>query len=169
MNKIILIGGTEGTGKSTLAKQLGEHFQVPLISTDQIRRILQVSESDEAKRAALVWNGTAALVREPYPWEGAVIEGTAILPDFIARDFGGVTNIKPIFLIYKDEEKIVQVIRERSTSPFINTKTSEQQTARVEKLKRLNREIRERAEFYGYPCIPAHDSTALDHILSIFG
>jgi 2-phosphoglycerate kinase len=104
MKDIILIGGAEGMGKSTLAKQLAAHFQVPWISTDQIRTILRIEEPDEAKRMELIWQGVATLVKSPHPWEGAVIEGTAILPDFVKQDLEEVGYVIPIYLTQDDRE-----------------------------------------------------------------
>ena len=167
MKDIILIGGAEGTGKSTLTKQLAARFGVPWISTDQIRTILQITEPDEAKRQALVWAGLAALVRAPHPWDGAVIEGTAILPEFVKRDLADITYVKPIFLVQEDESKIAQIVLDRSKLPFIKTKTPEQQAAKVQKLTADNRALKETAKTHGYPCIPAHDEKTFELALQL--
>lgn len=39
--KILLIGGSSGTGKSLLARQLAKHFELPLMEVDDIRIVLQ--------------------------------------------------------------------------------------------------------------------------------
>jgi len=41
MQRIILIGGAPTTGKSTIAMRLSEELHLPVISTDQIRTIIQ--------------------------------------------------------------------------------------------------------------------------------
>ena len=47
MKKVILIGGAPGTGKSTLAKNIAKHLDLPWISTDQIRGIIRDYASRE--------------------------------------------------------------------------------------------------------------------------
>lgn len=41
--KIILIGGPQATGKTTLAKELSSRLDIPWISTDQIRTICGIT------------------------------------------------------------------------------------------------------------------------------
>jgi 2-phosphoglycerate kinase len=156
MKNILLIGGAEGMGKTTLAKQLAEHWRVPWISTDQIRTILQITEPDEERKAAVVWKGVAALVRAPHPWDGAVIEGTAILPDFVAQDLADVPNVRILFLVQRDQESVRKVVSDRSKLPFIKTKTEEQQVSKVEKIQNAAKRIEERARAHNYPCVLAH-------------
>lgn len=47
MAKIILIGGAPTVGKSTLAQGLAKHFDMPWISTDQIRGIMREASRRE--------------------------------------------------------------------------------------------------------------------------
>jgi 2-phosphoglycerate kinase len=168
MQNVILIGGAAGSGKSTLAKQLAKHFQLPWLSTDQIRRILQTTEQDEEKKAELIWSATSALLKGIHPWEGGIIEGTAILPRFLAKDFSELPIVKPIFLI-QSETEISRIIEERSKLPFINTKTPEQQVEKVSKVKKLNDEIQKEAQLYGYPCINAHLENTFEESLKATG
>ena len=41
MKKIILIGGAPTTGKSTMAKRLGQHLGLPWMGTDYLRTIIK--------------------------------------------------------------------------------------------------------------------------------
>ncbi len=168
MQNLILIGGAAGSGKSTLAKQLAKHFQLPWLSTDQIRRILQTTEQDEAKKTEIIWNATSALLKGIHPWEGGIIEGTAILPKFLAKDFSELPTVKPVFLIQSQIE-IVRIIEERSKLPFINTKTPEQQAEKVRKVTKLNDEIQKEAQIQGYPCINAHLENTFEKALRVIG
>lgn len=165
MENIILIGGAEGMGKSTLAKQLAAHFQVPWISTDQIRTILQINELDERKKAELIWKGVVALVKAPHPWGGGIIEGTAILPDLVARDLPDMPDAKAIFLIQENEGRVADIVFERSKLPFIKTKTAEQQAQKVEKIVSFNRAIQEMASISHYACVPAHSDATFEAAL----
>jgi 2-phosphoglycerate kinase len=167
MKNIILIGGAEGTGKSTLAKQLADHFQVPWISTDQIRTISQIAEPDREKQNILVWNGVSALVHSPHPWEGFIIEGIAIKPEFIYRDLAGIENLKCFFLVQEDEELIKQVVLDRSKLPFIKTKSPNQQANKVANIIAENAMIKENAQEIKYSCILAHSNETLSMAIRV--
>jgi 2-phosphoglycerate kinase len=166
MKDIILIGGAAGSGKSTIAQQLALHFQCPWFSTDQIRRILKPMEEDESKKIELVWEGASKLLHGIHPWKGGIIEGTAILPEFIARDVNDVPNIRPLFLI-QTEEQIEQIVEERSKLSYIQTKTSEQKADRIRLISDLNTAIEQKAKEYGYPCIEARLVNAFDNVLAL--
>ncbi|MDT9702782.1 hypothetical protein, partial [Streptomyces sp. P17] len=83
---------------ATFLVKVAAHLGVPWISTDQIRTILrsvqpeQVPETEgdfltsEVTRYERTWNGVLALIQAIDPWEDCIIEGSAILPQFVARD-----------------------------------------------------------------------------------
>ena len=154
MKDIFLIGGVAGSGKSTIAEQLALYLQLPWFSTDQVRRILRLDESDESQKLALVWEGTAALLKGIHPWNGGVVEGTAILPEFVARDLNDVAHIRPLFLIQTDEQ-IAESVEERSTLPYIKTKSPEEKARKIQQLSESNFAIQQKAGKHGYPCIEA--------------
>lgn len=173
--KIILIGGSEGTGKSTLAEQLSKHFGIPWFSTDQIRTILHTTMSEEEKEdkeklSEAVWRGVAALVDRPFPWEkGGVIEGTGILPELVARDLKENPNVKAIFLVQNDQDKITEIISERSKLPWIKTKSEEQKKQKIEMLMNFNKKLAEEANRFGFPVVIAHSENTLDEVVKILG
>lgn len=172
MNKIILIGGAPGVGKSTLAKRIAEARGVNWISTDQIRTIMQKATSTdespdlffdarfsdsleesidlELKKAEIIWGGVFEFIEQNYPWEGCVIEGSAILPLFVARDLKDRQDMLPIFIVQSDES-IMQVIEERSKDPWINTKTPEQKKMKAELTILFNDAIKNQAIKYSLP------------------
>jgi 2-phosphoglycerate kinase len=168
MKDIFLIGGVAGSGKSTIAEQLALHLRLPWFSTDQIRRILRPSEEDEFKKLELVWNGTSALLQGIHPWNGGIIEGTAILPEFIERDLKGIPNIRPIFLI-QTEDQIIEIVEQRSKLPYIKTKTPEQKAERIRQIVEQNIAIQQKAKELGYPCVEARQENTFSEVLSILG
>jgi len=168
MKELILIGGAAGTGKTELAKQLSAHLSIPWISTDQIRTIRDIRESDENKQAALVWEGVSALIHAPHPWEGGVIEGIAILPEFVARDCKDVP-VKTLFLIQENADDIARVIAQRALLPWIKTKSPEEQAAKVERLILQNREIRKTAEEFEFPYIIGGSENTFKEALKALG
>lgn len=172
MNKIILIGGAEGTGKSTLAEQLSKHFGIPWFSTDQIRTIVHTRMSEEEKENKeelyeAVWKGVKALVDRPFPWEkGGVIEGTGILPELVARYLKENPNIKVIFLVQEDKNKIAEIISERSKLPWIKTKSEEQKKQKTEMLTDFNKKIVDEAKRFEFPFIVAHSENTFSDVLA---
>lgn len=169
---IILIGGAEGTGKSTLAEQLSKHLDIPWFSTDQVRTILQTTmpeeeKADSVKNIAKIWEGVVALANRPFPWEnGCIIEGVGILPELVARDLKENPAVKAIFLIQQDQEKITEIISERSKLPWIKTKTEEQQKEKVDALTASNKKLSEDAEKFGFPCVVAHTEKTFNAIVN---
>lgn len=171
MNKIILIGGAPGVGKSTLAQKIATTNGVNWISTDQILTIMQKAttlelkpelfvdanssnDSEEAvrleiKKAEAVWIGVAAFIEHNHPWEGCVIEGTAILPHLVASLFKDRADVMPIFLV-QSEDSIKDVIENRSKEPWINTKTPEQKKKKIEQTLILNNIFKQEAIQNGY-------------------
>ncbi|MEQ1500164.1 MAG: AAA family ATPase [Parcubacteria group bacterium] len=178
MNNIILLGGTQGTGKTTLAKKIAEDFKIPWISTDQIRSIMKVTTNKELepylfppsteldlenlivreiKQGEAVWSGVLALINNIYPWEKCIIEGTAIFPHLVARDLKEKDNITPIFLLQSDIEVITKTVEERSKMPWIKTKTKEQQEQKVQLIIAINEKIKKDALNYKYKAIESND------------
>lgn len=163
MREIFLIGGAPGSGKSTIAKQLAERLQLPWISTDQVRRILRPETDDESKKIELVWNGTCSFLQGIHPWDGGIIEGTAILPEYVQRDVRDISNVRVVFLI-QTEEQIASIVEERSFLPYIHTKTPEQKAQRIRQISDQNASIKQKAKEYGYLCVQARDENTLTYI-----
>lgn len=186
-NKIILIGGAATTGKTTLAKELSAHLGIPWISTDQIRSVIKgvtnennfpdlfqnISDESsveeilglEIKRAEIIWQGVRAFIENHYPWENFIIEGLAILPHLIARDFDQKDEVKAIFILHTDPIKIKEIVLERSKLPFIKTKTEAQQKSKVNQIELLNERIKSDAEKFGFTTLEAHNQKTLSNLL----
>lgn len=184
---IILIGGAATTGKTTLAKRLAEELQLPWISTDQIRAILQRGSNQDAepdlfkkptdglpdeevvvweiRQSELVWRGVVALVNHSYPWSGCVIEGTAILPHLVAQLPASNNKVKAIFLVHHDVFRATSVVRERSESAFIKTKTELQQKSKVAQIELFNNQILADANKYNFVALDAHGADVVSQAL----
>jgi 2-phosphoglycerate kinase len=154
--KIILIGGPQATGKTTLAKELSARLNIPWISTDQIRTICGITPrgkevlSEEIENNEEIWKGVERFIKSPFPWEAVIVEGVAVLPHLVAS-----LNIKvsPIFIIDTDEKRIAETIYQRSLLPWINTKTEEQQRKKVAYIIEFNHFIKKEAEKYNFPVV----------------
>ena len=166
--KIIVIGGASGTGKSTLAKRLSKHCNIPWISTDQLRTVQGITEKNLEKQIEQTWKGVSALLLAPHPWEIGIIEGIAITPELLARDFkDNMEYITPIFLIQENEAKIAEVVHERSKLPWINTKTPEQQVVRAQEMIDSNKVVKESAQRNNFPTIIGNQEDTFENALKI--
>jgi 2-phosphoglycerate kinase len=113
--KHILIGGAPTTGKSIISKKLAQHYNLPFISTDQLRAtvkpygdperfptlygatgmsaeefltrytVQEISDM-EFEQGKDVWPAVRALLEPNTDWHrGCVIEGVNILPKLVAQ------------------------------------------------------------------------------------
>lgn len=180
---IYLIGGAPTTGKSTVAAQLAAHLVVPWISTDQIRTIMQsiadpqqfphlfssvgvdaesflttysaqeIAEM-EVQQSEIVWQGVQKFIRDAYPWENSfIIEGIAILPHLVARDFPHTPDIKTIFLTDRDPERIRQVVFTRGLWGDASSYSDEVKEKEVEWVLCIQEKIITTAQEYAFPCL----------------
>ncbi len=138
---IILIGGAQSTGKTTLAKELSSRLNMPWISTDQIRTICGITPKGKEKLVEEIgnneklWKHIERFIRSPFPWESVIIEGVAILPHLVASlDI----KVSSVFIIDTDIERTKEVVRQRSLLPWINTKTESEQQKRVRYINEFN-------------------------------
>lgn len=172
-NRHILIGGIPGVGKTTVAKELSEQLGIPYLSTDQFRTILGIEQlpneartiETEVAQSTKVFEGVARFVESPYPWESMIIEGSAVLPQLVCSLEQEVTAV---FLLAESKAQIIEVLRERSTLPWINTKTDAQIEAKADHLWEIDMYIQREASQYGYCTVTAErtDDVAR-HILSL--
>lgn len=120
--KVLLIGGSSGTGKSLLARQLAKHFEIPFMEVDDIRIVLQnvmdpkthpdlfvffhypdflENHSAEVLAEKLlhvgteVWIALDVLITKHLVCDEPVIfEGDGIIPELLAtRDQDGIRSI----------------------------------------------------------------------------
>jgi 2-phosphoglycerate kinase len=119
--QILMIGGGTGTGKTSLARQLGKRFEVPTLEGDVLRWVIEsallaVSDPDlhpfhdtgfwnlpvqdmldrslrQSKRVCLI--NEAVLARHHFTQRPLILEAVWLLPEFAAqRSFDGVEMAK---------------------------------------------------------------------------
>ncbi len=112
--KVILIGGSSATGKSYLARQLSNHYKIPMMEVDDIRIMLQQvldkkshpdlffflenpdfinnSQTEELVAKLLkvgdeIWPALKVLIEKHIACDESIIfEGDGIIPDLIAKE-----------------------------------------------------------------------------------
>lgn len=150
VKKIILIGGAPTTGKSTIAKKLAQHLELPWISTDQLRAVVKPyaykneypellhSENltaeqflskytpqevcdKEFAQARDVWPGIKALLAHDAWSDGCVIEGVNIVPKLMVEDYPNKEHVTSLFLLDLNEERMREVVYTRGLYAKANT------------------------------------------------
>ncbi|MEQ1787122.1 MAG: hypothetical protein ABL966_08730 [Acidimicrobiales bacterium] len=142
--QIILIGGMPTAGKSTIARTLSDHLDLPWISTDQIGTVMravasrashhdlftwhdrddfryldelaagEIADGEFAKGEA-VWPGVRKLIDEDYTWaDGFIIEGDDILPHLVSRDLSDARHVGAVFIGDFDIERTRSVVFARN-------------------------------------------------------
>ncbi|MGI9028096.1 MAG: AAA family ATPase [Candidatus Saccharimonadales bacterium] len=180
---IILIGGTPTVGKSTTAQAVANHFNIPWISTDQIREIMRTiadrkqypklftpkdytterfltefSAEEIAKmeyeQGEAAWVGIKKLINDDYTWtDGFVIEGVNLLPHLIAKDFSDNPNIKAVFLGDSDTERMRRVIYTRGLWDDAKSYSDDVKEKEVEWALLFSKLLRNDATMHDYPWI----------------
>jgi len=183
--KIILIGGAPTTGKSTVAQALAKELDLPWLSTDQIRNTMRVvADKDkypnlfnggldaetfltsftaseivdkEIAQSEAAWLGIKAFIEEDYTWsKGFIIEGVNILPHLVARDFSEDSNVRAIFLIDHDNERMKKVIYERGLWADASDYPDYVKEKELEWAALFGKRLDESAKEHGFPMIEIH-------------
>lgn len=185
--EVLLIGGGSGTGKSYLARQLSEHFKVPLTEVDDIRISLQQiadkekypelftfldnpnyqNEMDEnvfiqklIGVGKVVWKSLKVLIsKHAFLRETVIFEGDGIIPELLKEI--DLEKVKAIFL-YDDLESI----KERQLKRNRHGKISETVEKDALFAYTFNEVIRKQAEANGFTTIKASPiETLFDRVL----
>ena len=182
---IILIGGAPTVGKSSLAKKLAEESHLPWISTDTIRDLMrevvkkdnypdlfyfteqdlneylknktaQQIVEDQNRESRAVWKGVEAIIRTDYNWDLFIVEGVAVLPDLIKKEYLG-NKIKPIFVLTDNKEKIKKVIYERGLWTAAEKYSDDLKNKEIEWVVAFNDWLETELKKYDYPAIRCSD------------
>ena len=195
---IILIGGAPTVGKSTVASELAGHFGIPWISTDQIRTVMRsvVGENDgsalfppkgysaerfltefsaeeivdmEIAQGEVVWPSVKHFIDHDYTWtDGFVIEGVNILPRLVTRDYGEQKNIRSVFLVDEDADRIRHVVRTRGLFANADEYSDDVKEKEVEWVTLFSRRLQLESQECGFPTIEVTKSdTDLKNVLSV--
>lgn len=186
--QIILIGGAPTTGKSTMAMSLAKELGLPWISTDQIRDTMRVVASKtehpnlfndgfdaetflstfsaqqivdkEFIQSEAAWLGIRAFIENDYTWpSGFIIEGVNILPHLVAADFSGRTDIKTVFLVDHDEDRMRKVVFGRGLWANADEYPDSVKEKEVAWAKLFSQKLELDAKKHNYPWVEIHKNS----------
>ena len=166
-----------------MAKLLAKRLDIPWISTDQLRDIMRsVARREdmptlfdpegytaerfltefsaeeiadmEMKQGEVVWAGVKKFIEDEYPWHGRfIVEGVHILPHLVAQDFGDDRDIRAVFLVDEDADRIREVVFSRGLWDDAKAYPDDVKEKEVEWSLAFGRALKAEAERYGFPCI----------------
>jgi 2-phosphoglycerate kinase len=181
--KIILIGGMPTAGKSTIAEGVAKHFNLPWISTDQIRTIMksvadrtvypelfnaadysaeeflnkfsaQEIANMEFRQGSEAWIGIRELIDNDWTWRnGVVIEGVNILPTDVKEAYGANPDVTAVFLSDNDRKRVAQVVYNRGLFDDANKYSDSVKEKEVEWALLLDTMLKSEAVKAGYPVV----------------
>jgi len=181
--KIILIGGAPTSGKSTVAEAVAQHFKLPWISTDQIREVMRVVAKREdspklftpegytaerfltefsaeqiadmeLEQGEAVWPGIKAFIENDYTWrQGFVVEGVNILPHLVKQDFGHKENVRAVFLVDENADRMRSVVFTRGLWGDAKDYSDDVKEKEVEWATLFSHKLKAQVEESGYPWV----------------
>ncbi len=120
---------------------------------------------DEIKEGICVWDGVKALIETNYVWKSYIVEGIAILPELVKDLSLEDVDIRVLFLIDDDAEKIREKIFTRGLWDDADKYPDSVKEKEIEWVLAFNKFIKEEANKYNYPVIRVGNYT--DHINKI--
>jgi len=104
-----------------------------------------------------VWKGVKALIEIEYVWRDFIVEGVAILPDLVKELSIKDKQIKAVFLIDNDRERIRKTIFTRGLWADADKYPDSVKEKEVEWVMEFNKYISCEAKKYGYAVIDIGD------------
>lgn len=173
---------------------------LPWISTDQIRNIMRAVVSRrsfpklfnpekydaerfltefsaeqivqrEFEQGEAAWVGIKDFIENDYTWtKGFVVEGINILPHLVTKDFKNYKNIKSVFLVDEDADRIREVVFTRGLWGDAKDYPDYVKEKEVEWSLLFSHKIKEEAQKYSYPVLKVEkDSNDLQSVLNVLG
>lgn len=195
---VILIGGAPTVGKTTIAEKLSKKFGVPWFPTDGIRGFMRplVRKEDypelfviegytaeeflnkftsqqivdwQNRESIDVWQGVKAFMKTAdINWGSYIIEGVAILPELVSRDLADKKNVKSMFLIDEDANKVRDVVFNRGLWDDAQTYSDKVKEKEVEWALLYSQWLKAEAKKFKFPVLEVvKDKTDIEQICKI--
>ncbi len=105
------------------------------------------------KESVDVWKGVKALLETDYVWGSYIVEGVAILPHMVSNFAKNNDNIKVLFLVDEDTERIRKTIFTRGLWDSANKYPDSVKEKEVEWVVAFNNYIKKEAKKYRFPVV----------------
>lgn len=125
------------------------NMAVDFLSNKSAKEIVK-HQNDESRD---VWNGVNALIETDYVWGDFIVEGVAILPDLVKKVSVENKEIKVVFLVDDNIERIRKTIFTRGLWDDAKKYSDSVKEKEVEWVLAFNDYIKSEAEKYGFPVV----------------
>ena len=191
MRTIYCIGGTPTAGKSTAAGTIAARHGIPWIETDTIRGVmrdllgkkeaphlflytgltaneylnsksaLEIAQ-DQVTESRATWPGIRSFIRWGGNWDTYIIEGIAVLPEFIhmLQDDGKATVV-PVFLLDENPASIRQSIFVRGLWDDPDTYSDTLKEKEIAWVLEFNTLLKKQLKQWPYPVVTVTNKTML--------
>lgn len=110
----------------------------------------QIVDSQNAESMD-VWKGVEAIIDTfDYVWKNFIVEGVAVIPKLVEKLDISKHDIKPVFLIDENEERVRDVVYTRGLWGDADTYSDEVKKVEVQWVDLFNKYIKSETEKYGY-------------------
>jgi 2-phosphoglycerate kinase len=109
----------------------------------------QIVDSQNAESKD-VWKGVEAIVDTDYVWKDYVIEGVAVIPELVNKIDAAKHEIKPIFLVDENEERVRETVYTRGLWDNADTYSDEVKEIEVQWVDLFNKYIKSETDKHGY-------------------
>jgi len=105
---------------------------------------------DQNRESIEVWKGVKAIIDTDYVWKDFIIEGVAIIPELVKKIDTAKHNIKPIFLVDKNKERVREVVYTRGLWDHADTYSDDVKETEVQWVNLFNKYIESEAIKHNY-------------------
>lgn len=104
-----------------------------------------------------VWKGVSALIETDYVWGDFIVEGVAVLPNLVNKLSAKNKEIKVVFLVDDDVERIRKIIFTRGLVNYADKYPDDFKEKEIEWVIEFNNYIIKESEKYGFPVVKIGD------------
>jgi 2-phosphoglycerate kinase len=112
---------------------------------------------DQNNESAAVWKGVLALLKTDYSWNSFIVEGVAVLPEFVAAAMKDVEGLRPIFLYEDRPDRIREVVFKRGLWDDADKYDDDLKAKEIEWVVLFNDFIKGEAAKYGFSLVQYKD------------